>query len=74
MNNRYMKLLEQLTVDQLQREANKTSFAQPEKTTLVYDQLIDRVEDFNEKLRYQRLSSRYESKAKACDTKRHEVA
>ena len=74
MNNRYMKLLEQLTVDQLQREANKTCATQPEKTTLVYDQLIDRVADFNEKLRYQRLSNRYESQAKEYETKRHEVA
>lgn len=74
MNNRYMKLLEQLTVDQLQREANKTSSTQPEKTSLVYDQLIERAEDFNEKLRYQRLASRYEHKANDHKDRKHEVA
>ena len=64
MDNRYMKLLEQLTVEQLHREAVRTSEQDPGKTSLVYDQLIERAEEFNEKLRFQRLASRYENKAK----------
>ncbi len=68
MENRYMKLLEQLTVEQLRREASRTSAEQPDKTAMVYDQLIDRVEDFNDKLRYQRLANRFEQKAKNRET------
>jgi hypothetical protein len=59
-----MSLLEKMSVEQLQSEASNVRLADPEKAAVVYGHLIDRVEDFSEKLRYQRMAARFERSSK----------
>ena len=63
MENRYINILSRLTVDQLQREARRVRDVNPRKASLVYCELIDKVDDFNDKLHYQQLANRFESLA-----------
>lgn len=64
MNNKYLQLLEKMSLDQLHAEVQATQLLEPEKTAVVYDHLVDRVEDFNNKLQYQRLATRYQHQSK----------
>lgn len=59
MDNKYLNLLEKMTLDQLHAEVQATRLIEPDKTASVYEHMVDRVEDFNDKLQYQRLASRY---------------
>ena len=61
MENRYINILSRLTVDQLEREARRVRDVNPRKAALVYSELIDKAEDFNDKLYYQQLADRFES-------------
>lgn len=60
MDNKYLKLLNSYTLEQLQREARDVRDEEPEKAAMVYDELMERVSDFSAKLRYQRLAECYE--------------
>lgn len=64
MNNKYLQLLEKMSLDQLHTEVQATQLLEPDKTAVVYDHLVDRVEDFNNKLQYQRLATRYQQQSK----------
>lgn len=63
MNNKYLQLLEKMSLDQLHTEVQATQLLEPDKTAVVYDHLVDRVEDFNNKLQYQRLATRYQQQS-----------
>lgn len=63
MDNKYLNLLEKMTLDQLHAEVQATRLLEPEKTASVYEHMVDRVEDFNDKLQYQRLASRYSNQS-----------
>jgi hypothetical protein len=49
-----------MSIPQLKSEANLTRSVEPQKTAAVYNHLIDRVDDFTDKLHYQRLANRFE--------------
>lgn len=64
MENRYINILSRLTREQLEREARRVRDVNPRKAALVYSELIDKAEDFNDKLYYQQLADRFESLSK----------
>lgn len=61
MENRYINILSRLTQEQLEREARRVRDVNPRKAALVYSELIDKAEDFNDKLYFQQLADRFES-------------
>ena len=64
MENRYINILARLTIDQLEREARRVRDINPRKASLVYSELIEKAEDFTDKLYYQGQANRFESLAK----------
>lgn len=60
MNNRYLSLLEQMTLEQLQHEASQHTEKRPDIAALAYEAMMEKVDDFDEKLRYQEIATLFE--------------